>query len=465
MTINYAEVDPATPIDPGRGYILNDTFDTGTIWVRTNSGGHVWEMQPNGWWPDAGTYTDQTPIVSNTIQPFVTQAGDQRSVRTSHALPKTFALELDIAINRTLADTGQLSIVDMLINMTDDTGDATYEYIRIFGSPPSGSNSLIFYYESYSPDDYLDGELEGIPITANMNVTLRIEVGADSLEFFIDGVSYGTVARLARPAGGSIWFFGTYNNTYPDCVWRRVTIYQEPLELQSTVTGTSTLGLVRDVLMVLNSEGEVQSTLTLTRNRILSLLSEAEASSSLNMVGILGLTLESSLNAGSLAMLQVGDLPDFQGGVVWVVNMDSGASSQYEQFGFNSFFTRNGVDYGVAADGIYKLEGESDNGREIQAVAVLPRTDMGDPRIKHVPHFYAGISSTGRMILKVEADGNTYYYDARGSSEVLKNQRFDIGRGLEGNYWQLTLLNRDGCDFELDSIEWTPAVRQRRIGS
>jgi hypothetical protein len=233
----------------------------------------------------------------------------------------------------------------------------------------------------------------------------------------------------------------------------------------STATLGSAFGMQRDIVMAFNSQGSLQSVLTLERNKLMSLMSEMQAESAFAVNGIFGVNFTSELNMQSLQMLTVNGLPDFDGGVIWVVNLDTGASSQYEQYNFNSFLSLDGVDYGVASDGIYKLEGDDDNGEEIKAVAVLPKSDFGDSRIKHVPHFYAGIASTGQMILKVEADGKTYYYDAKGSSETLKNQRFDIGKGLDGTYWQLTLLNRDGCDFDLDSIEWTPAARQRRIGS
>jgi hypothetical protein len=220
----------------------------------------------------------------------------------------------------------------------------------------------------------------------------------------------------------------------------------------------------RDLVLILTSTGEIETSLELTRVQALQLISELSAESVLSMSGIYLLQLVSEGKALSLANYNVDDRPDLhESGAVWVVNLESGASSVYEQYGFNSFFTRNGVNYGVAHDGIYRLDGELDQGELIQSIAQLPKTDMGDSRIKNVPQVYAGIASGNRMILKVEADGKTYYYDAQGSNETMTNQRFKLGRGLEGRYWTFTLLNHDGCDFELDTIEFEPLAHQRRL--
>jgi hypothetical protein len=232
----------------------------------------------------------------------------------------------------------------------------------------------------------------------------------------------------------------------------------------SSLVAEDVTSMERDLVLILTSTGQIQSTLELTREQALELITEITAASVLNLSGIYLLQLVSEGHALSLATYNINDRPDLhESGAVWVVNLESGASSVYEQYGFNSFFTRNGVNYGVAHDGIYRLDGEQDQNELIQALAQLPKTDMGDSRIKNVPQVYAGIASGNRMILKVEADGQTYYYHAEGSNETMTNQRFKIGRGLQGRYWTLTLLNHDGCDFELDTIEFEPVVQQRRL--
>jgi hypothetical protein len=58
------------------------------------------------------------------------------------------------------------------------------------------------------------------------------------------------------------------------------------------------------------------------------------------------------------------------------------------------------------------------------------------------------------MYLKVISNGREYIYSARSSSDQMQTQRFDVGRGLRSNFMIFELLNKDGCDFELGSIEF-----------
>ena len=236
------------------------------------------------------------------------------------------------------------------------------------------------------------------------------------------------------------------------------------LSLQSSGSLVSSLGFHIDLVMILNSSGSLTSAFAMTREKALQLMSQLTGQSSQAIGGIFGMNIQSDMSGLSLHLANVDDLPDLhEAGVVWVVNMDTGASSQYEQYGFNSFFTRNGVHYGVADDGIYKLEGDDDNGQPIESLAALPRSNLGDGYLKNVPNFYVGAASTGKLILKAVADGQEYLYEARSSSEELKTHRIDLGRGLEGTFWQFTLINQDGCDFKIADIEFVPVVRKRRI--
>jgi hypothetical protein len=236
------------------------------------------------------------------------------------------------------------------------------------------------------------------------------------------------------------------------------------MALQSSGSLVSSLGFHIDLVMILNSSGLLTSTFSMTREKALELMSQLTGQSSQSMIGVYGMDIQSDMSVLSLYLANVDDLPDLhENGVIWVVNLDTGASSQYEQYGFNSFFTRDGIHYGVADDGIYKLEGDDDNGQPIESMAALPRSNLGDGYLKNVPNFYVGVSSTGRMILKAVADGQEYLYEARSSSEELKTHRIDLGRGLEGTFWQFTLMNQEGCDFEIADIEFVPVVRKRRI--
>ena len=80
-----------------------------------------------------------------------------------------------------------------------------------------------------------------------------------------------------------------------------------------------------------------------------------------------------------------------------------------------------------------------------------------------MPNIYVGVASTGDMVVKVNADGVEHLYSTRRSDNFTKVQRIDSGKGLRANYFGLEFYNTDGCDFELDSIEFAPVIYSRRI--
>jgi len=137
-------------------------------------------------------------------------------------------------------------------------------------------------------------------------------------------------------------------------------------------------------------------------------------------------------------------------GEAWVVNTASSASARYDSYGFNSFFALAGKHYGVRQDGVYLLEGANDAGVPITAGVSLGKHDFGTQALKQMNAVYVGVSSTGKMLLRVGDGKNTYTYMARDASPTLEAQRFDVGRGLRSNYFTFDLVS-EGDAFELDS--------------
>lgn len=152
-----------------------------------------------------------------------------------------------------------------------------------------------------------------------------------------------------------------------------------------------------------------------------------------------------------------------QQGDVWVVNDDTGASSNYEDFGFTSYAKFQGRYYGVKSDGVYLLEGSTDKGAPIRSSISLGRHDFGSTAKKIVPNCYIGLSSSGNVFLKVIADGQTYLYKTVRSNGALTTQRVKLGKGLKATHLVFELYNETGADFEIDSIEFEVARLERRI--
>lgn len=149
--------------------------------------------------------------------------------------------------------------------------------------------------------------------------------------------------------------------------------------------------------------------------------------------------------------------------VAWVVNQDLQASSRFIGYDFNSFAKIGKKYYGAASDGLYNLGGSTDNGLPIEAAINLGKLDFGTQQLKRVQYAYVGVSSERKMYLKVVVEGNEYVYKARDFDTKVQTQRIDIGRGLRGTYFEFELMNSDGADFELSTVDFSELVLTRRI--
>lgn len=149
-------------------------------------------------------------------------------------------------------------------------------------------------------------------------------------------------------------------------------------------------------------------------------------------------------------------------GEAWVVNTESSASTRYDTYGFNSFARIGGKHYGARQDGVYLLEGASDAGAPITSGVSFGKQDFGTQALKHMDAVYAGVSSTGTLFLKVGDGKNSYTYKARRKDDHMRVQRFDVGRGLRANYFDLQLTSTADA-FELDSVTFHVLPSSRRI--
>lgn len=158
------------------------------------------------------------------------------------------------------------------------------------------------------------------------------------------------------------------------------------------------------------------------------------------------------------------------GSAVWVLNVDTKASTRYESFPYTSLATHAGRLFGTKADGVYLLEGADDAGTPIQSSFATGQLDFADEHdltkagaLKRVVAAYLGVASDKSMYLKIVANGQEFLYVARASSPTLMQQRVDPGRGLRANYYSFEVFNAQGSDFDLDSLDFVAIKLPRRI--
>lgn len=148
--------------------------------------------------------------------------------------------------------------------------------------------------------------------------------------------------------------------------------------------------------------------------------------------------------------------------VTQVCHEKGGFVTHYSSYNFDAFAQIGGHYYGVAADGVYLLEGESDEDREITARIDFGTQKLSSAELKSIPAVYAGMASTAAATLVVGTRQGEYRYVQRGYAPRLQTQRFDLGRGLRDTHYDFA-LEVPAAGLELDNMEFGATKSTRRI--
>lgn len=232
------------------------------------------------------------------------------------------------------------------------------------------------------------------------------------------------------------------------------------------------------VVVVLNSRGQLAAVFDAQTILGADLLSKAQVRDSIagdmsllayidsvvrGADGLQGQSFTGGGQAPNPGQQMPGGTEDYDGGYfVWVFNARTGAVSRYLRYGFDSFAQIGGHHFGVAEDGVYLLEGDTDAGQRIEARAGTGLLDLGAKELKHVSAVYLDAASDGVLSVRVQAGQQQYTYQARRASQHNAQQRVDTGRGLRATHYSFELLN-GGADFELDAMDVNVAKSARRI--
>lgn len=228
-------------------------------------------------------------------------------------------------------------------------------------------------------------------------------------------------------------------------------------DLLSTAAGTSSMSAQPIFFATVSGAGAAASTLSVGVIHQGDITSSGVGTSPMTTQALLNALLFSTIAANSTQALEE------QGPTAWALNAESGGSTRYEDFPFNSFAVIDGIAYGARESGIYRLEGDDDNGSPIPWMVRFGKQDFGTSAMKSVSNAYLGVSSTGRVFMKVIVGDNEYIYASRGAHEQMKVQRIDTGHGIRASYLEFEIFNEDGDDAELASVEFVITPMSRRI--
>lgn len=147
--------------------------------------------------------------------------------------------------------------------------------------------------------------------------------------------------------------------------------------------------------------------------------------------------------------------------ITWVMNTENGRATNYTQFPFIALGQLGSSSMGVAADGIYLLEGSDDAGTAIDATIQFGMADFRAELVDAVDAYVGGtIDADMEMVVTESGQVTDYTYVLAKRDQHARGHHAKLGRGFRSRYRQLSINNVAGADFILDSLT-LPAIDVR----
>jgi hypothetical protein len=133
----------------------------------------------------------------------------------------------------------------------------------------------------------------------------------------------------------------------------------------------------------------------------------------------------------------------------WVINGNAFNMSVYSGFSFNSYAVYNNIAYGCKEDGIYRLDGSTDNGETIHSGVVLPETNFNSTRNKRFRKAWFGMSGSSPSIrMETESGDQTY---------TITNSKANLNRSQKGKNWTVKIQDFD----DIEHVDLIPIILTR----
>lgn len=128
------------------------------------------------------------------------------------------------------------------------------------------------------------------------------------------------------------------------------------------------------------------------------------------------------------------------------------ATTQYTNFNFNSFVNFKGVALAADDQGIFSLDGDTDNGADIDAYFEPVVSDIGVIGPKRMRYLYTELRLHGSLDIRISVDdGAVLVYQITDTNLRARRHRTTISRALHGTYWLYQFRNVAGADFSVDT--------------
>jgi hypothetical protein len=130
-------------------------------------------------------------------------------------------------------------------------------------------------------------------------------------------------------------------------------------------------------------------------------------------------------------------------GYAWTSNVDTWAMSRYQDYGYSEIAVVDGVLYGVAENGLYRLDAETFiEGKLVTGLLDLGQGSLVHPLGAYLEYELAGDTKSLTVGVSSTQSGTkqTYYYNLpKEPSNYLTNGRVQFGRGLRGRHFSFEI--------------------------
>lgn len=147
--------------------------------------------------------------------------------------------------------------------------------------------------------------------------------------------------------------------------------------------------------------------------------------------------------------------------IQYAFNMNTGAATRYDNYGFTGYVRALGRTFACAKDGIYEIKpGCGDDGEPVNALVDFGAMDFGSSRKKILETLFLGINTDGELFAKVYADG--------GRERIYRavqpgpTRRFRTAKGLSAREWRLSLEVVDATEVDLTDVDFVVSANARR---
>lgn len=160
----------------------------------------------------------------------------------------------------------------------------------------------------------------------------------------------------------------------------------------------------------------------------------------------------------------VAPLPDVKPeGVTWVLNTLTGGHSTYSNYIFNSFLRLGDSYYGCSANGIFRLDGETDNGIRLDWSVKTGISTFGTYSRKYVHDARLTMRADGDIAIREIVDEQTDRSQAIAYSDErygIHARRIKLPKGITGTAWQFEVYG-ENVNADIKQLDIAPLVSQR----